>query len=289
MSEIPAPGQAQAFRPGALSLFGDRLCTFLVRAILVAGALFLLAPLVAVIGTAFNKPPAIVFPPSTLTFDSFRQIPSAWYVSFLTSLELAALAALIGLAVTLPAAFGLVRGLLPGRAFVETFLRSPLQVPQVVLSVSIYQYYVIMQGLFGTDVMGGFRGLVVAHILLVSPYILGTLVGRIAAIDQAIEEAAEGLGASAWRTFAQITVPAIRPALFASLVLAFVISFDNVTLSLFLSSDGDGTTLPVTLFSAIEMSASPVVFAAAAMTVVVSAIVTFSVERLIGLRAVVAR
>ena len=289
MNDAGFADQPHAFRPSALSLFGDRLFTLVVAAIVLAGVLLLVAPLVSVIGTSLNRPPAIVFPPTTFSLDSYSRIPGNWYGAFFASIKLAAVAALLGALITVPAAFAIVRGKLPGRAFLETFFRSPLQVPQVVLSVSLYQYYVLAQSIAGKNVFGGFQGLLVAHTLMVSPYILGTLAGHIGGVDKSIEEAAEGLGARPLRTFFTVTLPMLRPALLAALILAFVISFDNVTVSLFLTADSSTTTLPVTLFSAMELSASPVVFAAAAATIVVSIVVTSLLERLIGLRSVVAR
>ncbi len=283
------PSRAGSFRPTALSLFSDRACAIVVGTLLVFGVVFLIAPLIAVVGTSLNAPPAIIFPPASVTLDAYRQIPANWYDAFFASVKLATIAAVLGAFISLPAAFALVRGTFPGRPLVETFFRSPLQVPQVVLSVSLYQFYVLAQNFVGKNIFGGFQGLVVAHTLMISPYILGTLVGRIGGIDRSIEEAAEGLGARPLRTFFQVTLPLIRPALLAALILAFVISFDNVTLSLFLTADASSTTFPVTLFSAIELSASPVVFAAAALTIVVSVVVTTLLQRLIGLRGVVAR
>ena len=279
----------QGFRPGALSLLADRVFLIVVGAVVLIGVVVLIAPLVSVIGTSLNEPPALVFPPTTITFDAYRQIPSAWYAAFFVSIKLAMVAAFAASAIAVPTAFALTRGNMPGRAFIDAFVRSPLQVPQVVLSLSIYQYFSLMQTFTGANLFSGFRGLVLAHTLMVAPYIFGTVIGRIGSIDRSIEEASEGLGATPLRTFILVTLPMIRPALLAALILAFVISFDNVTLSLFLTAGASSTTLPVTLFTAFELSASPVVFAAAALAIIVSIIVTILLDRLIGLRAVIAR
>jgi putative spermidine/putrescine transport system permease protein len=289
MSTVHARPTRDAFRPSTASLLGDFACRWLVRVLLLLGAVFLALPLIAVVIAAFNAPPVMMFPPAQFSLESFRQIPPTWYDAFFTSIELACLAAAIGMLITVPAAFALVRGRLPGRGAIELLFRSPLQVPQIVLSVSIYQYYVVLQDLMGGNFIGGFTGLLIAHTLLVSPYILSTMLARIGSINPSIEEASEGLGARPARTFFRVTLPLVRPALTAALILAFVISFDNVTLSLFLSADSSASTLPVTLFSAIELSASPVIFAAAALTILLSVFITFSIEKLIGLRATLAR
>ena len=275
------------FRPSWMSVATDLACRWILRLFMLVSILFLISPLISVALTAFNAPPVMSFPPAQWSLDSFRQIPDNWYVAFETSLELAACAAVIGMVITVPAAFALVRGLLPGRTMLEAFFRSPLQIPQIVLSVSIYQYYVVLQNLSGGNFLGGFFGLLIAHVLLVAPYILSTMLNKIGEINPSVEEASEGLGASQRRTFFRITLPLVRPALTAAAILAFVISFDNVTLSLFLSADASNSTLPVTLFSAIELSASPVIFAAATLTIVISMVITVIIERLVGLRSTV--
>ncbi|SIT40749.1 putative Binding-protein-dependent transport systems inner membrane component [Paraburkholderia piptadeniae] len=285
----PLSRERVPFRVGTLSRAGDFACRWGVRVLLAATVLFLIAPLVSVIGTAFNAPPLIMFPPQHWSLESFRQIPDIWYQAFYTSIEVALAAALIGSLIAVPASFALVRGALPGRGVFEALFRSPLQVPQIVLSVGMYQYYAELSAWNEHLSIGGFTGLVIAHTILVAPYIVGTTLARIAAIDPALEEASTGLGASSLKTFRSVTLPLVRPALTASFILAFVVSFDNVTLSLFLSADSTSSTLPVTLFSAIELSASPVIFAAAALTVALSVAVTFVLGRVIGIRAVATR
>lgn len=277
------------FTVSAISRAGDVVCRWGVRALLVATALFLMAPLVSVIGTAFNEPPLILFPPQQWSLESFRQIPDIWYQAFYTSIEVALAAAVAGSLIAVPAAFALVRGALPGKSVFEALSRSPLQVPQIVLSVGMYQYYAELSAWNQSLSIGSFTGLVIAHTILVTPYIVGTTLARITTVDPALEEASAGLGASALRTFRVVTLPLVRPALTASFILAFVVSFDNVTLSLFLSADSTSSTLPVTLFSAIELSASPVIFAAAALTIALSVGVTFVLGRVIGIRAVATR
>jgi putative spermidine/putrescine transport system permease protein len=287
MTQTPAP--EISYQPSRLSLAGDRASTIGIRIVLVLSVMFLVAPLIAVIGTAFNRPPTILFPPKTITLEAFRLIPPVWYDSFFLSLQLAALASTISCLLVVPAALGIARGVIPGRATVETLFRSPLQVPQVVLAVGIYQFYVMMQATLGMDALGGLGGLVIAHCILVAPYMFGTILGRIEGLNPSIEEASEGLGASGLRTFFLVTLPLLRPAVLASLIIAFIVSFDNVTLSLFLSGDGGTSTLPVTLFSAVEIAVSPVVFAAAALTILLSLFAGLLLERWVGLRNVVTR
>src|SRR5262249_22967456 len=147
-----------------------------------------------------------------------------------------------------PASFWLARsrGLLPRAA--DTLFRSPLQVPQIVLGMSLYQAYVLYQLVSGFSLRATFLGLLAAHIVLVTPYALATCVSSIEGRGRDLELAAANLGASPLRVFIQVSLPGIRQALVASAVLAVLISFENVPLSLFLVGSG-ATPLPVQLFT----------------------------------------
>lgn len=283
---LPASNDRLHLKVSNLSLFCDRIIPGMIKLVIVAGAIFLVAPLVAVIGTAFNRPPSIVFPPAEWTLEAFWQIPSYWYGAAIVSLQVGFFATLIAVIVVLPAAFALARSRFRGAAAVEGFLQSPLQFPQVVFAVGLFQLFHFVRMTMSPDIISSLVGLVIAHVILVAPYILATLYSRIGSMDIGIEEAAAGLGANPLRIFRTISIPILRPTLVAACCLAFVISFDNVTLSLFLSNAASTTTLPVVLFTAMELAASPVVFAAAALAILFSLLFTASIEYFVGLRSV---
>lgn len=262
--------------------FGDRLARTAVRALVLFGVVFLLAPLVVIVVTSFNVAPALAFPPRNWSLSSYGHISASLYEAFLVSVQLAVVATLVSMALAVPAAFALVRGRIPGARVLETFLRGPLQVPQIIMGLALYEFMVVLDG-FGVPLQARFAGLVVAHVVLVTPYILATAVSRVAAIDRETEEAAAGLGARPAVVLFRVVMPAIRQALIASGLLAFLVSFDNVPLSLFLTVPG-GTTLPVELFNQSESSLSPTIYAAASATVLFSLVFTAVLDRLVGLR-----
>ena len=275
-----------AFRPSAVSLLLDRVLGWAVVGLVVLGVLFLLAPLVAVVGASFNPFPSVHFPPVRVTLASYRDIDPNLYRSFVTSIQLSVLSTLIGAAIALPAALGLARGGQPRLAVAaDSVFRSPLQVPELVVAVALFHFYVVIYDLAGIPLRGTFAGLVVAHALLVTPYMLVALHARLVALGTRLEEAAEGLGETPWWTFLRITVPMMRPGLIAAGTLSFLVSFDNVAVSLFLAGPG-ASPFPVALFTASELSVSPAIYAAATVALLASMIVTFAVERLVGLRTV---
>lgn len=274
------------FRPSRLSLLLDRSLTWVVVALVVGVVLFLLAPLIAVVGTSFNKVPSVVFPPETLTLTSYLAIDPNLYGSFFLSVQLAVLATCIGALIAIPGALGLARGRLGRpRLVAEALFRAPLQVPELVTVVALFQFYVVLYGLLAIPLRGTFVGLLAAHVLLVAPYMLVALQARLVALGSQLEEAAEGLGESPLRTFVKVTVPMMRPGLIAAGAMSFVISFDNVPISLFLASPG-ASPFPVALFTSFELSVSPTIYAAATVALVLSIVATLLVERFVGLRTV---
>ncbi|MPZ63766.1 MAG: ABC transporter permease subunit [Propionibacteriales bacterium] len=280
-----APAQGWAVRT---SPAGEVVSRIAIRVLILFGVVFLMAPLIVIMVTSFNIAPALDFPPKQWSLSSYENISGQIYQSFFVSVELALLCTAGSLLLAVTASFALVRGRLPLTRGLETFFRAPLQVPQIVMGLALFQMFVLTQTSLGISLQAKLTGLVIAHIVLVTPYILATSVARIATMDAELEEAALGLGARPFVIFFRVTLPVVRQALIASAVLAFLVSFDNVPLSLFLSGPGM-TTLPVALFNESESSLSSSIYAAASLTVVFSLVVTAILDRFIGLRSVLRR
>jgi putative spermidine/putrescine transport system permease protein len=253
------------------------------RALLVLGigliVAFILAPTLIVIAISFGDSAIVRFPPhavslrwyeAALTRDTFRA--TAW-----TSLWLAASATALALPVALAAALALARGRFPGRAAIQTLLLAPLFVPGVVISLS---FLVITPaiGLRAPDLR-----LIAAHMLVVMPFLLRTLVAGLAHADIAIEEAALTLGASRRRIFLEVTLPGLSGALIAGALFAFVISFDNVSVSLFLAS-AKTNTLPLAVLSYVEFNADPAIAAVSSLLILLAMCAAVVLERAVGLR-----
>ena len=225
--------------------------------------LFLVAPIVVVVATAFGTSPYPVFPPSGFTLK--------WFEKVLTTrdmLDAARLSALLGactavLATTIGtlSALALVRFRIRARPLVSSLLLSPIIFPAIVLGLALLVFYHRV-GLAAT-----FSGLVAAHVLLTTPFVLRLVMASLAEFDPTIEEAARNLGAGVLRTFLRVTLPLIRPGVIAGALFAFILSFDELVVTLFLAGPGR-QTLPIRIFTYVEYSSDPSISAISTMLIV---------------------
>lgn len=227
-------------------------------------ALYLLAPVLVVVATAFTTTGYPVFPPRGFTFRWFdsvlasREFLEAMRLSAILAGASTAIAAVLG---TL-AALGLARGKFRGQPAVAAFFLSPIFFPAIVLGLALLIFYNRI-GLAGT-----LGGMIAAHAVLTTPFVIRMVMASLAEFDPAVEEAAENLGASRLRTFFQVTLPLIRPGVVAGGVFAFILSFDELVVSLFLAGPGM-QTLPIRIFTSLEYSSRPDVSAISTMLILV--------------------
>jgi putative spermidine/putrescine transport system permease protein len=260
-----------------------RLWNGALRAVVAAVLLFLPAPIVIVVVSSFTKAGYISFPPGELSLRWYAEFLGSadWLATLGLSAALAALAATLSTAVTFLGALAVTRRRLPMAHGLETLVLLPLIFPHAALGV-------IMLGLvamFGWT--GQFVGLLLAHFILTIPYAWRPIVAAMRKHDLAIEEAAMSLGAPPFYTFRKVTLPLLRPGLVTALLFTFIISFDEVTVSLFLVGP-DLSTLPVKIFSTIQDSGSPVIAAVSAMLVGLTILAVFVLDRVVGLELFVA-
>ncbi|MFM8678940.1 MAG: ABC transporter permease [Alphaproteobacteria bacterium] len=256
--------------------------TALHRLVVLLVAAFILAPIVVVVAVSLTDSPIPEFPPRGLTLRWYAHALSedVFTTSALNSLWLATLATAIATPLALAAAYGLVRGRFRGRDAIQTLLLAPLVVPSLVIGLAILLAF---SGMGVRDV--GAR-LVGAHVLITFPYMVRTILASLARLDPAVEEAARTLGASALRCFVLVTLPLVRPGVVAGMLFAFIVSFDNVSLSLFLTN-ARTNTLPIAILNYVEYNFDPSVAAISTMLVAFSLGAALLVERLVGLRRVV--
>ncbi len=249
----------------------------------------LLAPLVVVIGGSFSAPPNdnvvmsyVQFPPERLTLQWYERIPAtqlrALGVSFVLALSVAVAACLVGV----PAAFGLVRGRFIGKTAVSAIMRAPLQVPHVVTGMAFLQLYYAIGDRAGVYLQGGPAGLFLAHLFLATPFVVGSVGAVLHRFNPRLEEAACVLGASPWRTFRRVTLPVIMPGVFTGVLYAFIVSFVDVPVAIFLASP-QATTFPVELFHAMEQDFTPSSLASASLAAAFAIVLVFTAQRLVGL------
>ncbi|RMF83676.1 MAG: ABC transporter permease, partial [Nitrospinota bacterium] len=245
--------------------------------------LFLAAPILIVIVVSFNPEGYVRFPPSGVSLRWFQAVfmDKTFVTAIINSGKLAFLATLISLGLGIPAAVALGRYQFPGKYLIEAFLLSPLSLPMIVLGIALL-FYVNKIGL-GLS----FSSLLAGHVVITIPYILRTVVGVYRGMDRTVEEAAMVLGANSWATFYHITLPHLKPGIIAGAIFAFLLSFDNVPVSIFLTTP-ETTTLPVALLSYLVYNFDPSIAAISTLEMAFVMVAMFIVERLYGLQKLTA-
>lgn len=240
---------------------------------------FLLLPIGIVLLFAFNSAAFIVFPPEGFSLRWFHTFFThrEFMKSFWLSLQLAATTVILSTSIGTAAAIALVRGGIPGAGFLSGLFLSPLMLPAILTGLALFQFYVIL------DVGRTYTGLLIGHIVVTIPYVIRTVTALLHNFDRSVEEAARNLGAGELATFWHITLPLIRPGVIAGSVFAFIVSFDQFPVSLFLVQPGVNT-LPIQLFNYLKYSFDPTVAAAATVSIALSVTVVLLLERTIGLQ-----
>jgi len=247
---------------------------------LLAGAMFafLLAPLIVVLPISFSGDAYMMFPPTSWSAKWYGAIfaDAKMMAAFRTSLLLATVVTVLSLLIALPAAFVLVRIKPPGSALLASLFTAPLLLPTIVLGLAILIVFAAY-GLLST-----FPGLVVAHLVVTLPYAVRVLSTALATLPIAAEEAAATLGASPLTVFWRVTLPMMRPGLVGATALCFLVSFDEVVLSLFLTGPRL-STLPVEMYHHVEQRADPLVASLSVLLVVLTLAVVLVVDWTAGL------
>ncbi|WP_425827334.1 ABC transporter permease [Streptomyces fractus] len=246
-------------------------------ALAVLGYVIMLVPILFVVASAFTSSSTLTFPPEGFSLHWFGK--AAAYQPFtsalVTSLLLACAATALALALGVPVALGLQRGVIPGRSLLQGLFLSPLVVPELVIGLALYQQ--LMIGLGQT----AFVALLIGHAVLLMPYAVRVTGAALNLADPALEEAARGLGASPWRAFRTVTLPLLRPGVMSAGLLGFITSFNNVPLSLLLQSRDSGT-LPVTMLDYVQQSYDPLIAAMSTLVLAATIVVAVVAERTVG-------
>ena len=247
-------------------------------------------PLYATLALAFLQLPVVIVVLASVTTTSYLTVPPKgftldWYVRVLQdasyiqaigfSLVLAVVATACSLAIGTAAAYALIRRKVAGADAVSAVLMAPLVFPAVVIAVALLQLYTLI------GVRGSFAALAAAHVLITMPYVVRSVLASLAGTDPGLEEAARTLGASGWTAFRKVTLPLIRPGLAAGAIFSFIVSFDNVPVSIFLVSVRQ-TTLPVKIFAAVEHGIDPGIAAISTLLIMATGCALVLAERWVG-------
>lgn len=219
-------------------------------------AVWLVAPTFVVVPMSFNEKKSLAFPPDGFSwqwYENFFTNPD-WSSSLVSSLKVATVTAIFATVLGTLAAFGLDRMKSRASGFLRALLITPMVVPGVVLAVGIYAVYL------DAHLVGTMTGFVLAHTMLAVPFVIIAVSASLEVFDKRLEIAATSLGASRLVAFRTITLPLIAPGILSGLLFAFVTSFDEIIVALFITSPYL-KTLPVQIFSSITRDADPTVAA----------------------------
>jgi putative spermidine/putrescine transport system permease protein len=230
----------------------------------------LVAPTLVVIPMGFTSARTFEFPPpglSTQWFEEFFNDPT-WMDSAVLSLKVALVVSVLATALGTLASFALVRGRGPWRAPAQGFLLAPLIVPGVIVALGVYIVFL------NWGLTAKFEGFVLAHLVLAVPLVIVPVSASLQTMDRRLEQAAASLGASPLGTFRQVTIPMIMPAVLTGALFAFLTSFDEAIISLFISGPFD-RTLPVQLYQSVTSSLTPTIAAASTLVIALSTSLLF--------------
>lgn len=213
---------------------------------------FMFLPVAVVVLLSFNASQFGSFPMTGFSFRWFVELAQneAILRAFRTSILLGALTALISTTLGVLASLALVRYNVAGRNLISTLLIAPILVPEVVLAVALLLFLNFL------SINKSFFLLLMGHVIFTLPFVILVVQARLVGIRRDYEEAALSLGASPVQTFFQITLPLLAPAVFAGMLFAFTISFDDITGTLFWKPGGV-ETVPTQIFAMLRNSISP--------------------------------
>lgn len=245
---------------------------------------FLFAPLVVVVAASFDggERTFLNFPPKDLSLRWYGRIGEDLFQSLGLSLVLGFSAATLACLVGVPAAFGLVRARFPGKGLVAACFRAPLQIPAVVIGVSFLKLYYLIGDVTGLYLVGSLPGLALAHGFLATPYVIGSVSAVLQRFNGRLEEAALSLGASRWRTFTQVTLPVIMPGIYAGAMYAFLVSFGDVPVALFLGAGGS-QPFAAKIFHLMEFDFDPSLLAISTLIILGSLTAVYLLQKAVGL------
>lgn len=239
---------------------------------------FTLAPLVVVCLVAFTPAETLTLPTTSFSLRWFHTLfeHDEFLHSFWISLGLAACSATLSCLLAVPAGIAITRYAFPGRNAINALLLSPLLIPHLVLGVALMRMFSLVGG------AGSLGWLLLAHAMVITPYVMRQVVSALAGFDASAEQAAISLGASRTTVFRRITLPMILPGVTGGWMLAFINSFDEVTMSVFVTSPST-VTLPVRMYMYATESVDPMMAAVSALMIALTAVAMLMIDRVYGL------
>ncbi len=259
---------------------GQRVWYYAFRAICGLIFFFLIAPILVIIPLSFNAEDFFTFTPEMLAFDPegyslkhYRDFffNPEWQQPLMNSLKIAPVATFVSVVLGVLAAIGLSQSHVPMRRTIMAILISPMIVPLIISATGMYFFYSRI-GLQGT-----YWGVVLAHAVLGVPFVIITVTATLVGFDKSLTRAAASMGAGPVRTFFKVQMPLILPGVISGALFAFITSFDEVVVVIFVGSVNQ-QTLPWQMFTGLREQISPTILAAATVLISISVLLLFTLE-----------
>ncbi len=284
---MPSPALAMAPDRIVPRAGTDALWRGLVTALAVLAAVAIFLPLLLTLYLSVFDETIIVFPPHGYTLAWYAQILPQFGGALRTSLLAALAATACSLLLGVPAGIGLSRYRFVGRGLAMVLLLAPLTVPGIAIGLGITVLAVLIEEHTGLVVSGSTVLLVAAHVVVTLPWVVRLCLAALANHDRAAEEAAASLGAGPLRVVWRVTLPAMRGGIVAGALFAFIVSFENLEMTLFLTAPGL-TTLPIAVLGYLQYHIDPLVAAVAVVQVVLVGAALVVLDRQVRLTRVIA-
>lgn len=229
---------------------------------------FLVGPSLVIVPMGFSSGSILEFPPPGFSLQWYEKMFTAasWTSGFANSFQVAVLTAIVSSILGTMGALGIARGRFPGKNIAGIVVLSPLVVPVVVIAIGMFALFVRWK------ITGSVFGLVLAHTALAVPFVVVSVTTSLRTMDRNLEMAAANLGASPTRTFRHITLPLILPGVLAGALFAFLSSWDEVVVAIFLTTTRF-RTLPTVMWEQVRQVIDPTVASVATVLLVVTTVV----------------
>jgi len=244
--------------------------------------LFLILPILAIVPLSFNAEPFFSFTEGMLTLQAqayslrwYRAIftDPGWILSIKNSFFIGIFSTLIATALGTCAAVGLARAEMPARRLITALLLSPMIVPLIITAAGMFFFY------SDVGLGGSFTGIILAHAALGTPFVVITVTATLAGFDYSLVRAGLGLGARPLQVFFDVILPLIRPGVISGALFAFITSFDEVVVILFMASPQQ-RTIPRQMFSGLREQINPSILSVATLLILMSIILLVTLELL---------
>jgi putative spermidine/putrescine transport system permease protein len=234
--------------------------------------LFLVLPLFIVLPISLSSSKYLEFPPRGFSLQWYKNFfgTKEWVMATLNSLKIATMTSFLASLLGIPAALTLARQKFRGKQLIYSFLLLPMILPVIIVAIAVYFHFVKLK------ILGNIYALTLAHTILALPVVLITVSASLQGFDQSLEYAAMSLGANRLKTFFKVTFPIIRPGVISGALFAFITSFDEIVVAIFLSGYR-AVTLPRHMWSSIREEIDPTIAAVSSLLIFTSIFLLLSV------------